>query len=155
VATNKATVRGRMKRSYWFTMRATLLDSLSEREIRFLAEELVLGVHTVTATQVYNLVPWSWLIDWFSDMGDILAAYRGGLRWRYAGLNVMYQTDYYMSVVFPNPRANFTISPLSPHSHAVTKNRIQPTVSIYPTFRIPYLTGKQWSILSSLAVLRL
>lgn len=154
-STNKATVSADITRTFWYTMRASLLDVLSEREIQDLAPQLLLGLNTVTAKQLWELTPWSWLIDWFSATGDILAAYRGGLRWEWSNLNVMYKTDYRMSVSFPNVRAGFTINPLVPTSHPVSKNRIQPSVSIYPTWRIPYLTGRQWSILSSLLVLRL
>jgi hypothetical protein len=153
--TNRCIVNGKMTRTYWYTLRASLIDVLSEREIRSLAPELVLGVSNVSASHVWNLIPWSWLIDWFSTTGDIIAAYRGGLRWQWSNLNIMYQTDYHMSLEFPAPRPGFTYSPSSPQSHGVTKHRILPTVSIYPTWYIPYLTGNQWSILSSLIVLRL
>jgi hypothetical protein len=153
--TNAIRVSGRMTRKYWYTARAKLLDPPSEREIKFLAPELVLGVNTITAQQLWNLVPWTWLIDWFSDTSAILGAYRGGLKWSYSGLNVMYKTQYFMTGFFPNPAAHLTIVPLNPNSKAETKHRIQPTVSIYPTWRIPYLTARQTSILSSLAILRL
>lgn len=153
--TNRIRFSGKMTRTYWYTMRASLIDVLSEREIRSLAPQLVTGTHTVSAKQIWELVPWSWLIDWFSDTGDILAAFRGGLRWQWSGLNVMYKTDYHITGVFPNKRSGFTYTPSTPQSHAVTHNRVQPAVSIYPTWRIPYLTGRQWSILSSLLALRL
>jgi hypothetical protein len=101
------------------------------------------------------LIPWTWLLDWFSDTGAILGAYRGGLKWQYEGLNVMYKTDYYVSGVFPNPRAGLVPTLTEPKAHAVSKVRIQPFVSIYPNWRIPYLTARQWSILQSLTVLKL
>jgi len=154
-STNKCTVTADVTRTFWYTMRASLLDVLSERDLQDLAPQLLLGMSTVTAKQLWELVPWTWLIDWFSNTGSILAAYRGGLRWQWSALNIMYRTDYRMSVSFPNIRPGFTISPVVPTSHAVSHNRIQPTVSIYPTWRIPYLTGRQWSILSSLLILRL
>jgi hypothetical protein len=155
LSTNKCTISADITRTFWYTMRASLLDVLSERDIQELAPQLLLGLNTVTAKQLWELVPWSWLIDWFSNTGSILAAYRGGLRWSWSDLNIMYQTDYKMSASFPNIRPGFTISPIVPTSHPVSKNRIQPSVSIYPSWRIPYLTGRQWSILSSLLVLRL
>lgn len=153
--TTKCIVTGKMNRTYWYTMSAGLLDIPTEREIKSLAPELVLGVHSITAEMLWNLVPWTWLIDWFSDTGTLLGAYRGGLRWRYSRLNVMYQTEYDMVAKFTTVRNGFTVTPTQPQGRAVTKVRIQPTVSIFPTWRIPYLTGRQLSILSSLAILRI
>jgi hypothetical protein len=155
VSSNKVHIRGKMKRRYWYTMRASLLDVLPEREIRSLAPQLVLGTNTISASQLWNLVPWTWLIDWFTTTGDLLAAYRGGLKWQWSNLNIMYQTDYYMTALFPNPRSGFTYTPQNPNSHATRKIRVQPAVLTYPQWRIPYLTGRQMSILSSLAILRI
>jgi hypothetical protein len=154
-ASNKVDILGKMKRSYWFTMRASLVNPPSERELRALAPQIALGTSTISAVQVYNLVPWTWLLDWFTTTGDLLAAYRGGLKWNWSGLNVMYKTDYNMTARFPSKRAGFTYSPSLPQCHGVVLRRIQPTLGTIPSWRIPYLTGRQWSILSSLAVLRL
>lgn len=30
------------------------------------------GLSTPTASQLYNAIPWSWLIDWFSNLGDVI-----------------------------------------------------------------------------------
>jgi hypothetical protein len=154
-STNKVDVTGKMFRTYWYTMRASLVNPPSEREIRLLAPSIVLGTNTVSAVQVWNLIPWSWLIDWFTTTGTLMASYRGGLTWQWSNLNVMYQTDYYMAARFPNPRSGFTYTPQNPNSHAVTKVRVQPAVSFYPRWKMPYLTGRQLSILSSLVALRL
>jgi hypothetical protein len=154
-STNKMNIQGHMTRDYWYTARARLLNPPSERELRSISEKLVSGMYTISAQQAWNLIPWTWLIDWFTDTGTTLAAYRGGLPWKYEGLNVMYKTTYNMTGAFPNVRAGFTVSWQFPSSHAEVLERIQPVVSIYPEFRIPYLTGRQWSILTSLAVIKL
>jgi hypothetical protein len=154
-STNKIDVRCHATRSYWYTARARLLDPPSEREIRSLAEAVASGTHTISAEQAWNLIPWTWLIDWFSDTGAIVGAWRGGLRWQWEGLNIMYKTDYYVTGRFPNMRAGFSVSLASPSAHGVTKHRLLPVVSIYPQWRIPYLTASQWSILGSLTLLRI
>jgi hypothetical protein len=154
-STNKFHIHGHMNRDYWFTARAQLLDPPSERELRSVSERIASGTDTITATQIWNLIPWTWLIDWFFDTGTLLQAYRGGLKWQYEGLNVMYKTTYDMTGTFPNVRTGFMVSWQKPCARAWTLERIQPVVSIYPTFRIPYLTGRQWSILLSLACIKL
>lgn len=154
-ASNKIDLRGTMSRKYWFTARASLLDPPPTRELRSLSSDIVLGINTISAQQLWNLVPWTWLLDWFTGTGTLLGAYRGGLKWQWSHLNVMYETDYKISGSFPSPRAGFDYSPQEPESHAVTKFRTQPSVSIYPQWRMPYLKASQWSILSSLAILKI
>lgn len=141
-------------REYWFTARAHLLNPPPERELRSLSAEITLGTDTVHIEQLYALTPWSWLIDWFSDTGTILAAYRGGLEWDYGDLNVMYRTKYHTKLYAPNLPVTISMVPGRPQAKAVQKERIQPfTGSVLPSWRIPYLDGRQWSILSSLAIL--
>lgn len=154
-STNKCTVSCHATRTYWFTARAKLQQALTEREIKNLSAAITYGLHTITAKQLWELVPWSWLLDWFATTGTILAAYRGGLKWQWEGLNIMYKTTYYMTMYFPNPRSGFTITPLNPNAKAVTKERVTPVLFGLPVWRMPYLTAGQWSILSSLAVLRI
>lgn len=153
-STNKAYVTSHAIRNYWFTARAKLICPLTEREIKNLSAYITYGLNTITAKQLWELIPWSWLIDWFTTTGDLLAAYRGGLKWQWEGLNIMYQTDYYMTVFFPNPRSGFTITPLNPNAKATVKERITPVLFGLPVWRMPYLTASQWSILSSLFILK-
>jgi hypothetical protein len=152
--TNKCRISCHATRTYWYTARAKLICPLTERDIKSLSAAIAYGVNTITAKQLWELVPWSWLIDWFSTTGDILAAFRGGLKWKWEGLNIMHSTTYYMTMFFPNIRLGFTPSPMNPNSKAVVKYRRQPSLSIYPEWRIPYLGFAQVSILLSLAILR-
>lgn len=153
-STNKCHVYGEMTRKYWFTARARLLDPPSARELRSIASDITLGIHTLSAKQVWELIPWSWLIDWFTNTGTLLAAYRGGLKWQWEGLNVMFKTTYTMTCEFPNVRSGFTVTPKRPQGKSIVRERIQPFLSIYPQFRMPYLTAANWSILLSLTILR-
>ena len=141
---------------YWFTMRAHLSVLMTERDIQTHAFKLVLGIDTVSVKQLWELLPWSWLIDWFSDVGDILAAYRNGIPFIWSNLNVMCRTEYKMSGTIQGMISTINADITSPAGIAVHKTRTPvPTVWAYPTLRIPYLSAKQWSILTSLAVLRL
>jgi hypothetical protein len=153
---NKMTIKAEMTRTYWYSVRGSLSVPLSERDIHNSAFDAVFGIGPIKAAQLWELLPWSWLIDWFTTTGDILAAYRTGIPWSWSNLNVMYRTDYKINGSFPGIRPTYTIDLTSPQGYAVVKER-RPIASVWPlpSLSIPYLTGKQWSILASLATLRL
>jgi len=154
-STNVAYVTSHATRTYWFTARAKLQCPLTEREIKDLSAAISYGLHTITAKQLWELVPWSWLIDWFSTTGDLLAAYRGGLKWQWEALNLMYSTTYDMTMMFPFVRSGFTVTPRTPNGRATVKIRRNPILFGLPIWRMPYLTFSQVSILLSLATIRI
>lgn len=156
---NTSTVKILITNTNWYSVRARLTVSLSEREIQSNAFDAVLGLTHggIHAAQIWELLPWSWLIDWFTTTGSILAAYRGGLPFSYEGLNLMTRTDYEIHIVFHNGiRNGFTVTHSNPQGKAVRQKRT-PVASIWniPEFRLPYLSASQYSILASLATLRL
>jgi len=143
--------------TYWYTMRAHLSVLMSQRDIQTLAFRSALGLQpVVSASSIWELLPWSWLVDWISDMGDILAAYRSGIPFTWSHLNLMCITKYQMAATFPSKISTYTVVPEIPCGTAVHKTRT-PVAVVWniPTLRIPYLSARQWSILSSLAILRL
>lgn len=145
-------------RTYWFTARARLLNPPAERDIHALAFRAVTGTQVDPSTVIaaaWELLPWSWLIDWFTTTGSIVAALRNGITWKYQDLCVMHETEYKSKGSFPVLSAHTTVSPQNPEGIATVLYRALPSVSIYPEFRTPYLTWKQWGILSSLLALRL
>lgn len=145
-------------RTYWFTARARLLNPPSERDIHALAFRAVTGTQVDPSTVIaaaWELLPWSWLIDWFSTTGSIIAALRNGITWKYQDLCVMHETVYKTKGSFPVLSAHTIVSPQAPEGVATVLYRALPTVTIYPEFRTPYLTWKQWGILGSLLTLRL
>jgi hypothetical protein len=60
-------------------------------EIRALAIQATSGA-TVDFSTIWNLMPWSWLIDWFSSLGDYFAANRNTIPARLQELVVMRHT---------------------------------------------------------------
>lgn len=155
--TGKVNLTYAITKEYWYSVRARLSVLLSEREIQSHAFRIMMGTDTGSLKQVWELLPWSWLIDWFTNMGDILAAYRGGLPFEYEGLCLMAKTDYHATVTFPNglpPGLSTDVD--SPQGNSIRKQRTPiPVVWAFPQFRLPYLTNGQLSILSSLLTLRL
>jgi hypothetical protein len=153
---NTMTIRAEAKREYWYSVRGNLSVALSEREIQSLAFKTAFGLGPIKVKQLWELLPWSWLIDWFSTTGDILAAYRTGIPWSWHGLCVMHRTDYKIMGSFPAIRPTYTVDITNPQGWATVKERTPvPSVWPLPSLSVPYLTGGQWSILASLATLRL
>lgn len=141
---------GLATRDYWYSARAKLEFGYSEREIKTLAAHATLGVQGLSFAHAWELMPWSWLIDWFSDTGSIIAANRGGIPWTFSGLNVMHKTTWRLEGTFVGKPPGITISPNTATSVATQKVRLQPVGWLLPTFRMPYLTAGQLSILTSL-----
>jgi hypothetical protein len=105
----------------------------------------------------WELCPWSWFVDWFLDVGTTIAAYNNtlGLTWS----DICYMRtcearfDYDLMVGWPS--SGYTLSGI-PYESEVVKERfpVTPGLGVSPSF-LPLFTQKQWSILGSLAALKL
>jgi hypothetical protein len=88
----------------WFTANAKLLDPLPLllTEQRSLAKDIVLGLNVDPST-LWNMIPWSWLIDYFLNLGDVMQAYRGGLRFSTTRMCIMATSDYRNNLINARP----------------------------------------------------
>lgn len=108
---------------------------------------------TVDASTAWNLIPWSWCIDWFGSMGDFLAANRNiiGLSGT-GGTCIMHHRtdfdDYKRQGDYP------TITGGEGFTRTETKTRVV-VPFIMPELYVPFLGPRKLSILGSLGVLRL
>lgn len=105
---------------------------------------------------VWKALPWSWMIDWFTDTSNILQA----------SYNMIYYTPTqacimeYRSVRETWPEASLNSSTMSGRVTAggrfyESKNRsVQLIPSVKPVLRVPFLDTFKLSILGSLAILR-
>nr|QDH88563.1 MAG: hypothetical protein H3BulkLitter171370_000001 [Leviviridae sp.] len=118
-------------------------------QIRQQAFRSVLGL-TVDLSTAWELLPWSWLVDWFSNLGNILAARRNLVGFVPGACYTMTHTERH---------SNFTLEGSSvlthtyPYLHQVVKERV-PTSSSSISANVPFLSGRQLGILASLAVAR-
>jgi hypothetical protein len=142
----------------WKLLDTSKLHVMDEAQMKILAGHLTTGFTSYGAIETaWELLPWTWLIDWYSNMGDIIAASNNSVGCTWGRLNVMrhskslriYDKESLVKpdwitldgwfTVFAERKERFPVYPFVP----------------FPLPRLPTLTDGQWSILLSLACLRL
>lgn len=122
-------------------------------QVRMWATRAVLG-GTIDFSTLWELVPWSWLIDWFGNVGDYLIASRNIIPARLIGVYPMVHTQTQTTGtgdVHTSFSGRKTI--LEPWSILrVRKTRSIGAASI--TAHFPFLDRRQVGILASLAATR-
>jgi hypothetical protein len=100
----KADIELLEEQKVWFTANAKLLDPLPLllSEQQNLSTDIVLGLNVDPST-LWNMIPWSWLIDYFSNIGDVMLAYRGGLRFSVTRMCVMCTTKFQSNLTNVRP----------------------------------------------------
>lgn len=135
----------------WGYAKWSLTEKLPETdaELRRLADRAVHGLY-VNPAAAWELIPWSWLIDWFSNVGDILHAKRNLIP---AQPTVVRICEHRQTT------DNFTLTSKPSGAYAdnikrtlETKSRTAASASLQAY--LPFLTGRQISILGSIGVLR-
>lgn len=112
--------------------------------------------HGLLAT-AWELTPWSWFIDWFSNVGDIISATNNlfGLTW--SNLALMRQTSSRSSYTVTMPLADswVTFDKNAFHYESWARKERYPVVPFnpFPLPSLPFINGRKWSILASLAIL--
>ena len=126
----------------------------SPAEIRAMAIQAATGA-TVDLSTIWNLMPWSWLFDWFFSMGDFLAAHRNTIPASLQECVVMRHTtttEHWPSGSFADAYGvPIVISPI--HGRRESKIR-QPWPPEPFSVYLPFLNQGQVGILSALAAAR-
>nr|APG77265.1 hypothetical protein [Wenling levi-like virus 1] len=116
------------------------------------AERASLGLSRgVSPSTIWNAIPFSWLIDYFLNVGDFIEASDGRLRYRLQNLNLMQeivQEEFTQTVDVLDERMSF--SGMRRKTHQKGRYVIASPVPMI-AFK-PFLTGRQMSIIGSLAL---
>jgi hypothetical protein len=125
-------------------------------EIRHKAFRSAFGLEASLST-VWEALPWSWFIDWFSDLGDYCQAHRNAVGATpgqcFRMVHSESTTIYTILSEHPSLNPNITVSgPAMTRRTRKTRSVLSPAA--FPSVSFPFLTGRQLGILGSLAVLR-
>lgn len=119
---------------------------------KYLSRKIVLGA-TVDASTLWNALPWSWLADWFGNIGDYLVANRNLVPCTPNMPSICETRTTVRSMSIESCRFA-TPGQLPCKFTRVTRTRARASASL-PSAHLPLLTQRQVNILASLAVLRL
>jgi len=122
----------------------------TQEEMRRLADRAVHGLNEVSLATAWQLMPWSWLVDWCSNIGTFLNTTRNGIPFTHSTPQIMvhmkrqasHSTKSYFGGLYNLSEGVFT------HE---TKERF-PTPGGFPEAKLPFLTNSQFSILASIGV---
>lgn len=142
----------------WYTPSWSGLAKATDPELMRRAWQIASGMNTRSATMaLWELVPWSWLADWFSNVGDILAACGNSTDMDFRGLCIMQHQKAIRRLMHNDLRFwdyECHMTPLVVRREK--KYRFANVFPIaFPSLRLPVLTYSKLSIIGSLAVLRL
>lgn len=125
----------------------------TDAELHSLAKKAVLGL-TIDPSTVWELLPWSWLTDWFSNVGAYLSANRNIIPASPSNLCIMRE----FQTVYTSKKA-----PTASHVAGLSVNydcnwkihsKTRKPASSQLAARLNWLSPTQWGILASLAILR-
>jgi hypothetical protein len=130
-----------------FTVWKSENPGLMAGDRRALARKAVLGL-TVDFSTAWNAIPWSWLVDWCSNVGDILVATRNTVGAVHGPVWIMEKVDSFAKTSYPDDpyvsEGTWTID---------TKLRRR-VYNVSVDSHLPILNGRQLSILGSIGVTR-
>jgi hypothetical protein len=123
-------------------------NKISQPELVGMAKRAVNGM-TLDFSTLWEAMPWSWFIDWTTNIGPFLMAQRNIIP---ASLESV--------VLIETTVAENTIPALRTDQHAMSKGKMSWEIKrrfswpVVPTAHFPFLSGNQMGILASLAVTR-
>lgn len=142
----------------WKLVPGTDIPEATDAELLKLARRLTTGITTYGAAKTaWELLPWSWMADWFGNTQQFIEAHDNSVPCTWGRICYMATTKGVAHIqITSGPPAGVTLSGGDIRIW-VTRKRRQPMVPIspIPLPKLPILDNGKWSILASLAALRL
>jgi hypothetical protein len=139
----------------WGTVRWTpssLPDArFSQTDLQRLARDLTFGMKGISAKQVWDAIPWTWLVGWFTNVDDFLQAHDNRIPLNHSVPCVMTRTvtrDQFTRL----PGQNLDFTGGYGTTTLETKERVSSTGTLAAS--LPFINGRMFSILGALAIQR-
>lgn len=127
----------------------------SDLERNKLARRLVLGITSEgTAKGVWDIIPWTWLLGWFTNVGKYTLAFSNTVPASHSGACFMSKVTETWTPGVPVV-SNAVGVPTASGQHTFTQRSRSVSGVLTPGFNLPYLDGFRLSILGALAGQRL
>lgn len=138
-------------RTRWATTRfvPTSLPPKDDSDYRRKAIQIIFGLDVSPAT-VWEALPWSWLVDWFSNVGDYLVQYNNVCPVRATSPCLMTMTRS----KYTETRTDSFNEVSGGQRLLVYETKVRSIVAPTLEASIPFLTGRQLSILGALFILK-
>jgi len=114
-----------------------------------LAEKALLG-KTIDMATAWELIPWTWLLDWFGNVGSYLSATRNVVQARLASVTVM-----------RHRRSEWTWSPSNINgtaqcgaANAIRETKDRVLSAVFPEASLPFLNEGQLGIAAGITILK-
>lgn len=137
------------------------LAKLNNRTLKWEAFEELYALHWRNPAGLWELLPWSWLVDWFYPVQDILRRYSNTMELipkRYCVMQKTTTTFKSKAIEVIGRDTTLVLDDLACEGTRVTKERYwsdEPSLLPKLSGRKPFLTKRQIGILASLAALAL
>jgi len=141
----------------WYAPEWSIYRKMDPPALLARAKSEILGLTAMGAVEAaYELLPWSWLVDWFTDAGTIISANLNSLDLLHSGMCIMQTSQIKRKATYlpmAARYANIEIKPMT-RTRTVKERRIVTTLIPVPMLRWPILTGRQVSIVGALSVVK-
>jgi hypothetical protein len=125
----------------------------NQEQLLDMAKNLVIGAHGTGFDSLWEALPWSWMLDWFGATGDFLEAHRNTVPCQSDDLCIMENNAIRaISCRFDNDPFGDGHFRLEKDPMAEYKLRTAMFGVPNPDVHLPFLNGKQLSILTPLAI---
>lgn len=141
----------------WKLLPNTEIPNLSDPELMKLTKRTMLGLNSHGALEAaWELLPWSWFIDWFSNVGTMLQASNNSIPLTWGRVCFMMETTsvaYIETGPADRPAWVDLVGRLELKGHRKDRVPVYPVIPV-PLPYLPILDDGKLSILAALAALR-
>lgn len=127
------------------------VDWRSDLELARRAKRSLLGIERMSFSTAWNAIPWTWLIDWFTNIGNVLETNRNSIGVHCTGIYLcVTQEKNLRSLMTHSDSPAISMSTFD----STTVEKYRTLVPVVPAVTIPFLTERQLSILSAIGIQR-